>query len=62
MPRVNSKAEMTINLKVNNRNGNTLGHLVFTSGHLDYYRKKARKVTKRVTLAKLIKLIQKESD
>lgn len=60
MAKVQRKAGMSVDIRVNNREGNRLGNFEITSGNLYYYRKSAKAVTKKYTWANLIRLIEKD--
>lgn len=60
MAKVQRKAGMRVDIRVNNPEGNKLGTFDITSGNLYYYRQNAKIVTKKYTWTNLMKLIEKD--
>ena len=60
MARVESKTNLSADIHVKGRNGDTKGHLSLTSGNVYYYRRNAKDETARYTYQQLIDLIESD--
>ena len=60
MAKVESKTEMSLDVKVKAITGETLGWFLLTSGNISYYRKHAKNETASYTYQQLMALIEKD--
>lgn len=60
MAKVETKTEMSLDIKVKSVKGETLGWLQLTSGNISYYRKHAKVESARYTYQQIMHLIEKD--